>query len=62
MPKDFAPVIAKTVQKAAESFLEVERQVGRHGAPPAPRVVIVQFDNFDKAHGVGELSDREVGV
>ena len=48
--KDFAPVIAKTIQEAGGKFLaRGGKTVGIHGSPPAPRVVIVQFDTFDKA-------------
>ena len=39
--KDFAPVIAKTIQDAGGKFLaRGGKTVGIHGAPPAPRVVI----------------------
>jgi uncharacterized protein (DUF1330 family) len=48
--KEFAPVIAKTIQDAGGKFLaRGGKTVGIHGTPPAPRVVILQFESFDKA-------------
>jgi uncharacterized protein (DUF1330 family) len=48
--KEFAPVIAKTIQDAGGKFLaRGGKTVGIHGTPPAPRVVIIQFENLDKA-------------
>jgi uncharacterized protein (DUF1330 family) len=48
--KDFAPMIAKTIEEAGGKFLaRGGKTVGIHGAPPAPRVVIVQFDSLEKA-------------
>src|SRR5262249_4321213 len=48
--KDFAPVIGKTIEEAGGRFLaRGGKTVGIHGTPPAPRVVIVQFESFDKA-------------
>jgi uncharacterized protein (DUF1330 family) len=48
--KDFAPVIAKTIQEAGGKFLvRGGKTIGIHGTPPAPRVVVVQFESLDKA-------------
>jgi uncharacterized protein (DUF1330 family) len=48
--KDFAPVIGKTIQDAGGKFLvRGGKTVAIHGAAPAPRVVIVQFETLDKA-------------
>jgi uncharacterized protein (DUF1330 family) len=48
--KDFAPVIAKTIQDAGGKFLvRGGKTTGIHGTPPAPRVVVVQFESLDKA-------------
>jgi len=48
--KEFAPVIAKTIQEAGGKFLaRGGKTVGIHGTPPAPRVVIVQFESWEKA-------------
>jgi uncharacterized protein (DUF1330 family) len=48
--KDFAPKIAKTIQDAGGKFLaRGGKTIPMHGTPPAPRVVVVQFDTVDKA-------------
>jgi uncharacterized protein (DUF1330 family) len=48
--KDFAPVIAKTIQEAGGKFLvRGGKTIGIHGTPPAPRVVVVQFESLEKA-------------
>jgi uncharacterized protein (DUF1330 family) len=48
--KDFAPVIGKTIQDAGGKFLvRGGTTIAIHGAAPAPRVVIVQFETLDKA-------------
>jgi uncharacterized protein (DUF1330 family) len=48
--KDFAPVIGKEIEAAGGKFLaRGGKTVSMHGAPPAPRVVIVQFESVDKA-------------
>jgi uncharacterized protein (DUF1330 family) len=48
--KEFAPVIAKTIQDAGGRFLaRGGKTIGIHGTPPAPRVVILQLESFDKA-------------
>jgi uncharacterized protein (DUF1330 family) len=47
--KDFAPVIAKTIQEAGGKFLvRGGKTIGIHGTPPAPRVVVVQFESLEK--------------
>jgi uncharacterized protein (DUF1330 family) len=47
---EFAPSIAKTIQDAGGKFLVRGGQtISIHGAPPAPRVVVVQFENLDRA-------------
>jgi uncharacterized protein (DUF1330 family) len=46
----FAPVIGKTIEEAGGKFLaRGGRTIAMHGKPPAPRVVVVQFDSLDKA-------------
>lgn len=48
--KDFAPQIAKTIQDAGGKFLaRGGKTIAMHGTPPAPRVVVVQFESVDKA-------------
>ena len=48
--KDFVPAISKTIQDAGGTFLvRGGKTVSIHGAPPAPRVVILQFESMDKA-------------
>jgi uncharacterized protein (DUF1330 family) len=48
--KEFAPSIAKTIQDAGGKFLvRGGKTVAMHGAPPAPRIVVVQFESMDKA-------------
>jgi uncharacterized protein (DUF1330 family) len=48
--KDFAPVIGKTIEEAGGKFLaRGGKTFSMHGKPPAPRVVVVQFDSVDKA-------------
>jgi uncharacterized protein (DUF1330 family) len=48
--KDFAPVIGKTIQEAGGKFLvRGGKTIGIHGTPPAPRVVVVQFESLEKA-------------
>jgi uncharacterized protein (DUF1330 family) len=47
---EFAPAVAKTIQDAGGKFLvRGGKTVAIHGAPPAPRVVVVQFESMDKA-------------
>jgi uncharacterized protein (DUF1330 family) len=48
--KDFAPAIAKEIEAAGGKFLaRGGKTISMHGTPPAPRVVIVQFESVDKA-------------
>jgi uncharacterized protein (DUF1330 family) len=48
--KEFAPAIAKTIQDAGGKFLvRGGKAVPMHGAPPAARVVVVQFESMEKA-------------
>ena len=48
--KEFAPSIAKTIQDAGGKFLvRGGKTVAIHGAPPAPRIVVLQFESLDKA-------------
>jgi uncharacterized protein (DUF1330 family) len=48
--KEFAPSIAKTIQDAGGKFLvRGGKTAAMHGAPPAPRIVVVQFESMDKA-------------
>src|ERR1700689_1136846 len=51
---EFAPAITKTLQDAGAKYLvRGGKSIPMHGAPPAPRVVVVQFDSLDKAKGGG---------
>jgi uncharacterized protein (DUF1330 family) len=47
--KDFAPLIGKVVTDAGGKFLaRGGRVVSVRGTPAEPRIVVVQFDNFEK--------------
>jgi uncharacterized protein (DUF1330 family) len=48
--KDFAPAISKAIADAGGKYLaRGGKTIGIHGAPPAPRVVVLQFESLDKA-------------
>jgi uncharacterized protein (DUF1330 family) len=48
--KEFAPLIAKAIADSGGKFLaRGGKTVSMHGAPPAQRVVIVQFESLEKA-------------
>jgi uncharacterized protein (DUF1330 family) len=48
--KEFLPPVMKTIQDAGGKFLaRGGRTVSFEGAPPAPRVVILQVDSIEKA-------------
>ena len=48
--KEFLPPIQKTLKDAGGKFLAAGgKTVSFDGAPPAPRVVVVQFESLDKA-------------
>ena len=58
--KDFAPLIAKTIQDAGGKFLvRSGMTIAMHGAPPAPRVVVVQFESLDKAQAWANSPDAK---
>jgi uncharacterized protein (DUF1330 family) len=47
---EFAPAITKTLQDAGGKYLvRGGKTIPMHGAPPAPRIVVVQFESIDKA-------------
>jgi uncharacterized protein (DUF1330 family) len=47
---EFAPAITKALQDAGGKYLvRGGKSIPMHGAPPAPRVVVVQFESIDKA-------------
>jgi uncharacterized protein (DUF1330 family) len=47
---EFAPAITKTLQDAGAKYLvRGGKSLPMHGEPPAPRVVVAQFENLDKA-------------
>jgi uncharacterized protein (DUF1330 family) len=47
---EFAPAITKTLQDAGAKYLvRGGKTLPMHGAPPAARVVVVQFESLDKA-------------
>jgi uncharacterized protein (DUF1330 family) len=48
--KEFLPPVAKAIQDAGGKFLaRGGKIVSFEGAPPANRVVVIQFENIDKA-------------
>jgi uncharacterized protein (DUF1330 family) len=48
--KESAPSIAQTIHDGGGKFLvRGGKTVAIHGAPPAPRVVVLQFESLDKA-------------
>jgi uncharacterized protein (DUF1330 family) len=49
--KEFLPSVRKSIAEAGGKFLAAGgRTSSLQGAPPAPRVVIVQWDNIEQAH------------
>jgi uncharacterized protein (DUF1330 family) len=47
---EFAPAITKTLQDAGGKYLvRGGKSISNYGEPPAPRVVVVQFESLDKA-------------
>jgi uncharacterized protein (DUF1330 family) len=47
---EFAPAITKALQDAGGKYLvRGGKSIPMHGAPPAPRVVVVQFESLEKA-------------
>jgi uncharacterized protein (DUF1330 family) len=47
---EFAPAITKTLQDAGGKYIvRGGKTIPMHGAPPAPRVVVIQFESIDKA-------------
>ena len=47
--KEFAPLIGKVVTDGGGKFLaRGGKTLAVHGAAPEPRIIIVQFDNFEK--------------
>jgi uncharacterized protein (DUF1330 family) len=47
---DFAPAITKALQDAGGKYIvRGGKSIPVHGAAPAPRVVVVQFESLDKA-------------
>ena len=58
--KEFAPSIAKTIQDAGGKFLvRGGKTVAIHGAPPAPRIVVLQFESMDKAQAWWDSPGRK---
>jgi uncharacterized protein (DUF1330 family) len=48
--KDFVPPATKSLQDAGGKFvIRGGRTIATQGSPPAPRVVVLQFDSLDKA-------------
>jgi uncharacterized protein (DUF1330 family) len=48
--KEFLPPVLKTIQEAGGKFLaRGGRTVSFEGAPPAPRVVVTQYESMEKA-------------
>jgi uncharacterized protein (DUF1330 family) len=47
---EFAPAITKTLQDAGAKYLvRGGKSIPMHGAPPATRVVVAQFESIDRA-------------
>jgi uncharacterized protein (DUF1330 family) len=47
---EFAPAITKALQDAGGKYIvRGGKSIPMHGALPAPRIVVVQFESFDKA-------------
>jgi uncharacterized protein (DUF1330 family) len=47
---EFAPAITKALQDAGGKYLvRGGKSIPMHGSPPAPRVVVVQFESLEKA-------------
>ena len=47
---EFAPAITKALQDAGGKYLvRGGKSIPMHGTPPAPRVVVVQFESLEKA-------------
>jgi uncharacterized protein (DUF1330 family) len=48
--KDYVPPVVKTIQDGGGKFIaRGGKTVSFLGAPPAPRVVVIQFESIDKA-------------
>ena len=55
--KEFVPAIVKTVKDAGGKFLASGgKTFTLAGAPPAPRVIVAQFDSLDKVQAWGTSS------
>jgi uncharacterized protein (DUF1330 family) len=55
--KEFVPAIVKTVKDAGGKFLASGgKTLTLAGAPPAPRVIVAQFDSLDKVQAWGTSS------
>jgi uncharacterized protein (DUF1330 family) len=47
---EFAPAITKTLQDAGAKYLvRGGKSIPMHGAPPATRIVVAQFESIDRA-------------
>jgi uncharacterized protein (DUF1330 family) len=47
--KEFVPAIVKTIKDAGGKFLaQGGKTLALAGAPPAPRVVVIEFESLDK--------------
>ena len=58
--KDFAPSMSKAIEAAGGKYLvRGGKTISMHGAAPASRVVILQFDSVDKGAGLGKCSSHE---
>jgi uncharacterized protein (DUF1330 family) len=59
--KDFAPSMAKAIQEAGGKYLvRGGKTISLHGAAPASRIVILQFESLDKAQAWANSSTTEV--
>ena len=56
--KEYLPLITKSIQESGGKFLARGGQTASFvGDPPAKRVVILQFDSFDKAKAWADSKD-----
>jgi len=48
--KEYVPPIVKSIQEFGGKFIvRAGKTISVYGAPPAPRVVVIQFESLDKA-------------
>jgi uncharacterized protein (DUF1330 family) len=61
--KEFIPPATKALQEGGGKFLAGGgKTIALQGAPPAPRIVVIQFDNLDKAEAWWNSSAQKSAV